>query len=301
MRTNIRSSSRAAAPSSTTSSKMLAYRHLFHAGNFADVFKHALLTRLIVLLTQKDKPLCYLDTHAGTGSYDLSHEWAQKLAEYKEGIGRIWTREDVPEVLSPYLRIVRAHNRTAQLRFYPGSPLIARQLLRPTDRMVLVELNKEDCGRLERAMAGEPRARVVNDDGFHALKAYLPPLERRGLVLIDASFDRAHEFERLTQALQLATKRFATGVYALWYPLMDPPAMHQFERDLAATGVRRILQVELSVWGPHWRASLRGCGMIVVNPPYGFEQQAKATVDWLLPVLREDEDAGVRVRWLVPE
>jgi 23S rRNA (adenine2030-N6)-methyltransferase len=280
---------------------VLAYRHLFHAGNFCDVFKHALLTRLLLLLTQKDKPLCYLDTHAGIGSYDLSHAWAQKLTEYQDGIARLWQRNDVPELLEPYIRIVRAHNRDAQLRFYPGSPIIARELLRPTDRMVLVELNKEDCARLEHVMAQDPRAKVVNDDGYHALKAFLPPHERRGLTLIDSSFDRAAEFERLTQAVTLAERRFATGVYALWYPLMEPPAMHRFEREVAATGVRKILQAELSLFPSKWRMSLRGCGMMVVNPPYGFEQQARALLEWLWPVLSEDKQGGVRVRWLVAE
>jgi 23S rRNA (adenine2030-N6)-methyltransferase len=280
---------------------LLAYRHLFHAGNFADVFKHALLTRLLLLLEQKDKPFCYLDTHAGIGRYDLSHAWAQKLTEYKDGIERVWQRDDIPELLAPYMQIVRAQNRDSQLRFYPGSPVIARELLRPTDRMVLVELSKDDCARLGHLFAEEPRVKVVNDDGYHALKTFLPPHERRGLTLIDSSFDRGGEFERLTQGLVLARRRFATGVYALWYPLMEPPVMHQFERSVAASGVRKILQAELSVWGSKWRASLRGCGMLVVNPPFGFEQQARTVLDWLWPALSEDREGGVRVRWLVPE
>jgi len=280
---------------------MLAYRHLFHAGNFADVFKHALLTRLLLLMGQKDKPFSYLDTHAGIGRYDLSHAWAQKLSEYKDGIWRLWEREDIPELLAPYLQIVRAQNRSHQLRFYPGSPVIARELLRRSDHLVLVELSKEDYGRLAHLFADERRARVINDDGYHALKAFLPPLERRGLTLIDSSFDRGGEFERLTQALVLAHRRFATGVYALWYPLMEPPVMHQFERAFAATGVRKILQAELSVYGAKWRASLRGCGMMVINPPFGFEQQARDVLEWLWPALREDQEGGVRVRWLVPE
>jgi len=280
---------------------LLAYRHLFHAGNFADVFKHALLTRLLLLLAQKEKPFCYLDTHAGIGRYDLSHAWAQKLTEYKEGIQRLWMRNDIPELLEPYMRIVRAQNRDVQLRFYPGSPAIAQDLLRSTDRLVMSELNKEDCARLQHVFADDRRAKVINDDGYHALKTYLPPLERRGLTLIDSSFDRAGEFERLTQALVLAHRRFATGVYALWYPLMEPPVMHQFERSVIATGVRKIMQAELSVFDSKWRASLRGCGMLVVNPPFGFEPQASSILDWLFPALSEDREGGTRVRWLVPE
>jgi 23S rRNA (adenine2030-N6)-methyltransferase len=280
---------------------VLAYRHLFHAGNFADVFKHALLARLLLLLTRKDKPLCYLDTHAGIGRYDLSHAWARKLAEHEDGIARLWSRNDVPELLEPYLSIVRAQNRDRPLRFYPGSPIIAHELLRATDRMVLVELNREDCARLGHLFAQERRVKVVNDDGYHALKAFLPPHERRGLTLIDSSFDRAGEFERLTRAAVLAHERFATGVYAFWYPLMEPPAMHAFERAVVATGIRKILQIEVSVFAQSWRASLRGCGMLVINPPFGFEQQSRAVLDWLWPVLSEEKEGGVRVRWLVPE
>jgi hypothetical protein len=140
--------------------------------------------------------------------------------------------------------------------------------------------------------ADERRARVINDDGYHALKAFLPPLERRGLTLIDSSFDRGGEFERLTQALVLAHRRFATGVLCALVSLMEPPVMHQFERAFAATGVRKILQAELSVYGAKWRASLRGCGMMVINPPFGFEQQARDVLEWLWPALREDQEGG---------
>lgn len=265
------------------------------------MFKHALLTRLLLLLGQKDKPFCYLDTHAGIGRYDLSHPWAQKLTEYKEGIGRLWERNDLPELLLPYMQIVRAQNKNSQLRFYPGSPVIAHELIRSQDRMVLVELSKDDCARLGRVFAEDRQVKVVNDDGYHALKAFLPPHERRGLTLIDSSFDRAGEFERLSDALVLAHRRFATGVYALWYPLMESPAMHHFERQVVATGVRKILQAELSLFSHKWRASLRGCGMLVANPPFGFEQQTRTLLDWLWPALRETEEGGVRVRWLVPE
>jgi 23S rRNA (adenine2030-N6)-methyltransferase len=280
---------------------VLAYRHLFHAGGFSDVFKHALLTRLLLLLAQKAKPFCYLDTHAGIGRYDLTHPWAQKLTEYKQGIGRLWERNDVPELLVPYMQIVRAQNKNSQLRFYPGSPVIAHELIRPEDRMVLVELNKDDCARLGHVFAEDRQVKVVNDDGYHALKAFLPPHERRGLTLIDSSFDRAGEFERLSDALVAAHRRFATGVYVLWYPLMEPPAMHHFERQVIATGIRKILQAELSLFPHKWRASLRGCGMLVVNPPFGFERQARTVLDWLWPALSETVEGGVRVRWLVPE
>ena len=288
---------------------MLAYRHLFHAGNFADVFKHALLTRLLLLLARKDKPFFYLDTHAGIGRYDLSHAWAQKLAEYKDGIARLWTRTDIPELLHPYVEAVRADNPSGALRFYPGSPRIARRFLRAGDRMVLSELNKDDCDALARLFDGDRQVVVERSDGYQALKAFLPPKERRGLVLVDSSFDRSGEFARLTEGLVSGYGRFATGVYALWYPLMQPTAMHAFERGAVGTGIRKILQLELSVLPVAWTVSLRGCGLLVVNPPHGFEVEAKALLEWLRPVLAEADQnqpdlrggSSVRVRWLVPE
>jgi len=285
---------------------MLAYRHLFHAGNFADVFKHALLTRLLLLLVRKDKPLLYLDTHAGTGLYDLSHRWARKLDEYEDGIARLWKRSDLPLLLQPYIEAVRAENSGDALRFYPGSPRIARRLLRPSDRMALSELNRDDCAALARLFERDRQVAVRCLDGYQALKALLPPAERRGLVLIDSSFDRAAEFARLTEALVSAHKRFATGVYTIWYPLMTPATMHGFERGIVASGVRKILQLELMPLPEGWTLSLRGCGLLVVNPPFGFEQEARSLLTWLGPVLSQRDEAPsatqeVRVRWLVPE
>lgn len=288
---------------------MLAYRHLFHAGNFADVFKHVLLTRLLVLIGRKDKPFLYLDTHAGIGRYDLTHPWAQKLAEYKDGIERLWTCSNIPDLLLPYLSAVRADNARGTLRFYPGSPRIARRFLRSGDRMILSELNKDDCSALGRLFAGDSQVIVELSDGYQALKAFLPPKQRRGLILVDSSFDRSEEFARLTTGLTSGYGRFATGVFALWYPLLEPVAMRAFERGVLATGIRKILQLELSVLPEHWSVSLRGCGMLVVNPPYGFEEESRMLLDWLRPVLtQEDQDrvgdaslSRVRVRWLAPE
>jgi 23S rRNA (adenine2030-N6)-methyltransferase len=288
---------------------MLAYRHQFHAGNFADVFKHALLTRLLLLLARKDKAFLYLDTHAGTGLYDLSHPWARKLAEHQHGIARLWTRNDMPQLLRPYIEAVRADNPSGDLRFYPGSPRIARRFLRARDRMVLTELNKEDCAALARLFEGDRQVVVRHMDGYGALGAFLPPKERRGLILVDSSFDRSGEFARLTHGLVTGHKRFATGVYALWYPLMEPTAMHAFERGMLATEIRKVLQLELSVLPESWAVSLRGCGLLVVNPPHGFEAEAKSLLEWLRPVLAEGNESlsgrrtgsGVRVRWLVAE
>jgi 23S rRNA (adenine2030-N6)-methyltransferase len=278
---------------------VLAYRHYFHAGNFADVFKHALLVRLLAAVAAKDKPFFYLDTHAGVGRYDLSHAWAQKNVEFRDGIGRLWERSDLPAVLAPYMEAVRAENPDAKLRFYPGSPVIARRFLRAGDRMVLSELNKTDVAELGRLFARDRQVTVHLMDGYQALKAQLPPPERRGLVLVDSSFDRAGELRRLADALAAAHERWVTGIYAIWYPLMEPAVMRGFERDIVATGIRKILQLELSPRPDSWTGRLRGCGMLVVNPPYRFDAEALALVAALAASLAPD--GTHRSRWLVPE
>jgi 23S rRNA (adenine2030-N6)-methyltransferase len=280
---------------------LLAYRHHFHAGNFADVFKHALLARLLLALEKKDKPYCYVDTHAGVGLYDLAHPWATKNAEFRDGIGRLWGRTDTPELLAPYLDAVRAENRGPALRFYSGSPRIAQRLLRPGDRLILSELNRDDCAALAERCAADRRVTVHLMDGYQSLKAHLPPQERRGLVLVDSSFDRAGEFKRLTDALAGAHRRWATGVYAIWYPLMEANVLRAFERGVVATGMRKVLQLELAVRLENWTLGMRGCGLLVVNPPFGFELEARTIVAWLWRTLAIDGHGGQRVRWLVPE
>lgn len=279
---------------------MLSYRHLFHAGNFADVFKHALLTRLLLALAQKDKPYFYLDTHAGIGRYDLTHAWAQKVREYENGIARLWDRQDIPAALAPYLDAVKGENPDHKLRFYPGSPRIARWLLRPGDRMVLTELNKTDFADLCKWLGRDRQVVIQLLDGYQALKAYLPPKERRGLVLIDSSFDRAKEFARIATALKEAHERWATGTYAIWYPLMAHGAMIGFARDVEKTGIRKILRLEFSIM-PENSPVIPGCGMLVVNPPYQFKDEAQPLLDWLWRALSVDGAGGVKVDWLVRE
>jgi 23S rRNA (adenine2030-N6)-methyltransferase len=280
---------------------MLAYRHHFHAGGFADVFKHAALVRLLVALAAKPKPFCYIDTHAGVGRYDLTHPWAQKNAEFRDGIARLWDRGDVPDALAPYLAAVRAENADGKLRFYPGSPRIARRFLRPGDRMLLSELNKTDVAALGESFARDRQVTVHLMDGYQSLKAHLPPPERRGLVLVDSSFDRAGEFKRLSDAIAGAHHRWATGVYAIWYPMMESNVLRAFERGVIATGISKIVQLELAVRPEGWIPGMRGCGMLVVNPPFGFDAEARTMVEWLWRALAVDGQGGQRVRWLVPE
>jgi 23S rRNA (adenine2030-N6)-methyltransferase len=280
---------------------VLAYRHLFHAGNFADVFKHALLARLLIALGGKGKPYCYLDTHAGTGRYDLAHEWAWKTREFETGIGRLWDRKDIPAALAPYMDAVRSENPRGRLRFYPGSPLIALKLRRPVDRIVLAELNRKDCAELEAVVGRSRHVAVHLMDGYQALKAFLPPPERRGLVLLDSSFDRSGEFARVLRALKDAHRRWATGIYAIWYPLMAPAAMLGFFRDVGKSGIGKILRLELRVRERDAAAPMPGCGMLVVNPPWRFDAEARPLLDWIHQALAPEATGGVTVDWLVPE
>ena len=280
---------------------MLSYRHLFHAGNYADVFKHALLARLLIALGAKEKPYCYIDTHAGTGRYDLGHEWAWKTREFENGIGRLWERKDIPAALSPYMDAVRSENPKGRLRFYPGSPLIALKLRRPEDRLLLSELNKTDCAELEAVIGRERHVAVHLMDGYQALKTFLPPRERRGLVLLDSSFDRSGEFARVAKALKAAHQRWTTGIYAIWYPLMAPEVMEGFMRSVKGTGIGKILRLELRVREPAEDAPRPGCGMLIVNPPWKFDKEARALLDWIWRALAQDDAGGVKVDWLVPE
>ncbi|MCC7486707.1 MAG: 23S rRNA (adenine(2030)-N(6))-methyltransferase RlmJ [Burkholderiales bacterium] len=280
---------------------MLAYRHLFHAGGYADVFKHALLAQLVLCLKAKVKPFLYLDTHAGAGLYDLAHPWARKNREYLGGIARIRERADAPPALAPYLHAVHTANPDGRLRRYPGSPLIVRALIRGNDRMALTELNRTDCESLAALFSGDRRVQVRLMDGFDALKAFLPPRERRGLVLIDSSFDRAREFDRVKRAFAQAHRRFATGVHALWYPHIGEPVIAALERGIAATGMRKVLQLDLAVRARHTGAGLAGCGMLIANPPFGFEATARSLLQWLWPALSPEGEGSWRARWLVPE
>ncbi len=280
---------------------MLSYRHQFHAGNVSDVFKHAVLTRLLVALAKKDKPFCVLDTHAGIGRYDLNHAWSQKTGEWRLGIARVWARSDAPETLQPYLDAVRADNPDGHLRHYPGSPRIARRLMRNNDRLVLCELNKDDCAALKAVFAGVRHTAIHNQDGFRSLRAFLPPPERRGLTFIDAAFDQADEFGRVVRAIREAHTRFATGMIAVWYPLMAPSAMEAFARSLQAAGLPETLQLELSVHPDNFSEHIRGSGMIIVNPPFGLEREMPPLLDWLWRALSPAQEGRTRCEWLVRE
>lgn len=279
------------------------YRHSYHAGNFADVFKHVQLTLLLQALRRKESPFCYLDTHAGTGRYDLQGTTAQKTGEYLQGVMRFWLRDGVIESApaADYLAAVRALNPDGELRYYPGSPRIARHFLRPQDRMVLMELHPEDAVFLKREFRGDKQVHVHCADGYTGLKAFLPPPEKRGLVLIDPPFEDGNEFERLTDGLRIAYQRWPTGILALWYPLKDNDHVHHFHRQLVASGMRKLLLVEMHLHAHPSVNTLYGCGMIIVNPPWQMDEKLRVLLPQLLASLQPGGEGKTRVEWLVPE
>jgi 23S rRNA (adenine2030-N6)-methyltransferase len=280
---------------------MLSYRHSFHAGNHADVLKHTVQSLIIESLKEKEKPFLYLDTHAGAGRYQLSGEHAERTGEYLEGIARIWQRDDIPEELAAYMSVVNHFNRNESLRYYPGSPLIARQLLREDDKLHLTELHPSDFPLLRSEFQKDDRTRVARADGYQQLKAQLPPPSRRGLILMDPPYEMKTDYQDVVKGIQEGYKRFATGTYALWYPVVMRQQIKKMLRDLEATGIRRILQIELGVRPDSDQRGMTASGMIVINPPWKLEQQMNNVLPWLLKVLVPSGTGHTTVNWVVPE
>ncbi|MEI6985343.1 MAG: 23S rRNA (adenine(2030)-N(6))-methyltransferase RlmJ [Rhodospirillaceae bacterium] len=277
------------------------YRHSYHAGNFADVVKHAVLVLILEHLGRKPAPFYVLDTHAGIGDYDLTAVSAQLTHECEGGILRLMAALDGgagPPSLAGYIGAVDAANggEGGLIRRYPGSPRLARMLLRPGDRLVLCEQHPEDALLLKRVFAGDSLVAVHQQDGYQALKSLLPPSERRGLVLIDPPYETEDEAERLVTGLRLAYRRWPTGLYALWYPIKERAWTWRLHEALVATGITRQLVIEMTI-APEddWRR-LNGCGMVLVNPPWQLDETLATLLPWLHGVLGT---GGSRVEWLV--
>lgn len=279
------------------------YRHAFHAGNFADVLKHAVLSRIVAYLGRKETAFRFLDTHAGIGVYDLAGSEAARTGEWHDGIGRLHGAVLEPPLaaaLADYLGVVAALNPDGVLRRYPGSPEVVRRLARPQDRLLLCELHPEDARTLAAAFARDRRVKAVAIDGWTALRAYLPPRERRGLVLIDPPFEEPGEFERLAQGLAAAHARWAGGVYALWYPVKDVRETDSFAAALGRGGIPRLLRVELLLRRPLDPARLNGCCLVLVNPPWRLDEELRLVLPLLAARLAQGPGAGARIDWLTP-
>ncbi|CAN7284607.1 23S rRNA (adenine(2030)-N(6))-methyltransferase RlmJ [Trinickia sp. LjRoot230] len=276
---------------------MLSYRHAFHAGNHADVLKHAVVVQLLRYLGQKDKPYWYIDTHAGAGVYSLTEGYASKTAEFETGIGKLWQRRDLPAPLADYVDEVSALNPDGQLRFYPGSPYLAWRLMRSQDRMRLFELHTTEIDILRHNFrdAGR-RAMLYAGDGFEGIKAQLPPAPRRALVLIDPSFEDKRDYARTITCLEESLKRFATGVYAVWYPRVVRPESQRFAEQLKRLQTTDWLHVTLTVSRPPEDGfGLYGSSMFVLNPPYTLVAAMKEMLPFLADVLGQDDAAQFEV------
>ena len=284
---------------------MLSYRHAYHAGNFADVHKHMVLSLLVQSLLHKESPFCYVDSHAGAGRYDLHAPEAQKNTEHQQGIQRLCQQNEIPEALRPYLAAVQAVNRPENKsapRYYPGSPYIVRHFLRPQDRMVLTELHPTEFQQLRQEFANDPQVAVHHLDGYQGLKAFLPPPERRGLVLIDPAFERRDESAHMVASVQIALKRWTHGLYALWLPITNRAAAADFYNRLEKIGLRKILISELCVRAPVTARQLNGSAMIIINPPWQLDKTLEGVLPWLNRMLAIDgEEGSHRVEWLVGE
>jgi 23S rRNA (adenine2030-N6)-methyltransferase len=281
---------------------MLSYRHGFHAGNAADVLKHSVLTLAVSALKHKDKPFVYIDTHAGAGTYNLLSSYAEKTGEYRAGIGRLWEvkEKDAPPFVHGYLSIVHSLNPGSRLQNYPGSPQLVQQLLRAQDHMLLSELHGSDYLLLRNFFAGTKRVQVYEEDGLERLKAKLPPPERRALVLIDPSYEVKRDYYQIPEILADAHRRFATGVYCLWYPVIERRSAEKFLGRIVDTGIRRQLRIEFCWEDDNRGLGMTGCGMLVVNPPWQLDEQAKALLPWLNRRLAGDRGT-CRVEWLAGE
>ena len=277
------------------------YRHIYHAGNFADVLKHAVLARLIVYLQQKDKAFRVIDTHAGIGLYDLSSTEAQKTGEWQNGIGKLMAAalpEDVTAWLAPYLDAVRALNPEGGVKLYPGSPKLTRMLMREQDRLSAMELHPADCETLRDLFEGDYHVRVTELDGWLSLGAHMPPKEKRGIVLVDPPFEIEGEYERLVDGLVKAYRRFPGGTYCLWYPLKKGAPIKDFHEALKQTEIPKMLCAELSVRSDRETTGLSGSGLIIVNPPYTLHDELKTILPVLKSLLAQDRFASTRNVWL---
>jgi 23S rRNA (adenine2030-N6)-methyltransferase len=278
------------------------YRHAFHAGNFADVHKHSVLMRILVHLRLKPGAFRVIDTHAGAGRYDLFSPQAIRSGEWRQGIERIWPTPGAPAahpLLAPYLECVAAFNPGGKLRVYPGSPLIAATMLRPQDRLIACEHEPQAAGMLAAALRSHRRAKALTIDGWTALAAYVPPTERRGLVLVDPPFEEAADFTRLSAALSIAGRKWPTGIYVLWYPIKERGAPDALARRLRQLGVPRMLRCELLLAPPRPGAALAGSGLIIVNPPFMLEQDLRVFMPILGNLLAAN--GASRIDWLAGE
>lgn len=283
---------------------MFSYRHAFHAGNHADVLKHAILLHTLDYLNRKDAPYWVVDTHAGAGLYELDSDWANKNAEFADGIGRLWNRDDLPAILREYVDHVHGYNPNGSLRYYPGSPWLTLDALRDRDRLRLFEMHPTESGVLSRNLAerdqvSQRQVTLYSADGFEGMKSLLPPPTRRGLVLIDPSYEDKQDYRRTLTAVKEGIKRFATGTYAVWYPLVQRREATDMARQMERLPVKSWLHATLTVKRPAANGfGLHGSGMFLVNPPWTLHEALKEAMPYLARELAQDDRAGFTLQYV---
>ncbi len=279
---------------------LLSYRHSFHAGNFADIIKHIVQVEILEHLTKKDKPFTYIDTHSGAGLFNLNSEHARKLEEYAGGISKL-EAQDWPE-LARYFEVIEEHNDgNAAGAYYPGSPLIAQDFLRGLDKAWLYELHPEDFQRLKHNIGHDRRVQVKHEDGFQGLLGLVPPPARRGLVLIDPSYEIKADYDQVFKVVNTAYKKFSTGTYAIWYPMVNRQQIDDLERNFVHSGIRDIQRFELGLAADSHGHGMTATGMIVINPPWGLMDKMSAVLPKLVDVLGESDEAFYKADVLVAE
>ncbi len=273
---------------------MLSYRHGFHAGNHADVLKHAVLAFCLEYLTAKPKPFFVLDTHAGAGLYDLTSEMAARTAEWRDGVSKVWG-QDVPDLLVAYAQTLKWLNPSGELLDYPGSPEFIRHRLRSQDRAVLCELHPTDGAALQPDSGIEIR----RADGYQTMIKALPPRERRGLVLVDPSYEIKDDYDTAPEKVIAAHRRFSTGMFILWYPVVDRDRTETMLGRLESSGIRNQLRIELAMRADDPERGMTASGLVIINPPWTLHEKAAEALPWLISTLGAEGDSYVR--WLVPE
>lgn len=280
---------------------MLSYRHAFHAGNFADVLKHIVLLEVLAYLAQKEKPFCVIDTHAGAGKYSLDSDYALKTREFDTGISQLWQRDDLPPSVANYVDLQKRFNANGQFKHYAGSPLLIKQVLREKDKLHLFELHSTEVGLLKATMKQDKRIRIEHAEGLKNGLALLPPIERRGLVLIDPSYEMKSDYTDVVKTLIQMHKRFATGTYALWYPVIERGRNQVLEMAFKKSGIKNIQLFELGINADNSGRGMNASGMIIINPPWNLTATMQTVLPWLAGVLGENGAGNFRVETLVPE
>lgn len=277
------------------------YRHAFHAGNHADVFKHIVLTRLVALMSRKEQPFAYIDTHAGLGLYDLRGDQATRTGEWLEGIARLWQATDRPALTDDYVKVINRLNAEGELRYYPGSPELARRLMRQQDRVLLNEKHPDDGQLLKDNMKKDPRVAVHLGEGWHVPRALLPVAEKRAVMLIDPPFEQLDELQRCAKAMKETIGRMRQTVAAIWYPIKDDSrALKRFYQELTSSGAPKLLRVELLVHPLDTPQSLNGSGLVISSPPWGLEEELNTLMPWLANLLGQSQ-GGWKMDWLIAE